>query len=53
MPELNPAERKAVEKLMPFYVTGTLDQEDRGRSIRRIVSASKWPSRLRRVCKLN
>lgn len=31
MPELDPAERKAIEKLMPFHVTGTLDQEDRER----------------------
>lgn len=31
MPELNAAERKAVEKLLPFHVTGKLDAEDRER----------------------
>lgn len=31
MPELQAAERRAVEKLMPFLVNGTLDEEDRAR----------------------
>ncbi|MCP3984961.1 MAG: hypothetical protein GY723_11265 [bacterium] len=31
MPELDASERRAIEKLMPFHVTDTLDPEDRER----------------------